>query len=133
VECTALGHAFGGYTYGIYTAGHLRISGDLGAGTLTLDTNRYLLPTNLVASASTSGWFLGTGLQLQYLIPIDNAFVIPFATAIYTHTSQGALDEQGAGLLDLKTAATRTSIGNFTGGYVRALICMREGSPGFPG
>uniref|UniRef100_UPI00055906D4 autotransporter outer membrane beta-barrel domain-containing protein n=2 Tax=Acidithiobacillus thiooxidans TaxID=930 RepID=UPI00055906D4 len=122
----AHGHAFGGYTYGIYTAGHLRISGDMGAGTLALDTNRRLLPTNLTASASANGWFLGTGVQFQYLVPIDNAFVIPYAKFTYLHTALGALDEQGAGLLNLQTAAMRTNIGNFTGG-LRTGIDLRAG------
>jgi uncharacterized protein YhjY with autotransporter beta-barrel domain len=112
----AAGRSFGLYGYGIYTEGHLRLSGDLGGGYLSLDTHRNLYPTGLTADGSTNGWFLGMGAQAQYLIPMGRAFLIPYGRVRYLHTDLGAFTEHGAGLLDLTTAAVRTNIGSFTGG-----------------
>ena len=108
------GHSFGGFAYGIYTHGHLRISGDLGGGVLTADSARDLLPTSLVANGSTQGIFLGTGIQMQYLVPLDHAFLIPYGRMTYLHTALSAYTEHGAGLLDLQLGREATNIGDLT-------------------
>ncbi len=85
------GRSVGFYGYGIYTQGNLRISADLGGGHLAMDTHRTLYPTPLTADGSTSGWFLGVGAQLQYLVPLGRAFLLPYSRIQYLHTAMGPL------------------------------------------
>jgi hypothetical protein len=123
---TASGKSFGIYGYGIYTQNHLRISGTIGAGYLDLNTHRNLYPTTLQAYGSTNGWFLGTGIQAQYLIPLGQAFLIPYGRLSYLHTTTNAFTEHGAGLLDLTIGTMHTNIVSLTGG-MRAGVDLRSG------
>jgi hypothetical protein len=110
------GKTIGFYGYGIYTSGALRLSGSLGTGYLTLDSERELQPTNLTASGSTKGWFFASGLQAQYLVPMGNAFLMPYGSLRYLHTGTEGFTEHGAGLLDITYGGQQSNLGIFTGG-----------------
>ncbi|MBU2839139.1 autotransporter domain-containing protein, partial [Acidithiobacillus thiooxidans] len=121
------GRSFGFYGYGIYTQGHLRVSGALGTGYLSLNEQRELRPTPAIANGSSSGWFFATGAQARYLIPLSNtAFLMPYGEMSYLHTGTNAFTEQGAGNLDIAYAGQSTDLGIFTGG-LRAGTNLRAG------
>ncbi|MBN6742905.1 autotransporter domain-containing protein, partial [Acidithiobacillus sp. MC6.1] len=121
------GRSFGFYGYGIYTQGHLRVSGALGTGYLSLNEQRELHPTPAIASGSGKGWFFATGAQARYLIPLGKAaFLMPYGDMSYLHTGTNAFTEQGAGNLDIAYAGQSTDLGIFTGG-LRAGTNLRAG------
>ncbi|MEY2336106.1 autotransporter outer membrane beta-barrel domain-containing protein, partial [Acidithiobacillus ferrianus] len=121
------GRSFGFYGYGIYTQGHLRVSGALGTGYLSLNEQRELRPTPAIASGSSNGWFFATGTQARYLIPLSKAaFLMPYGDMSYLHTGTNAFTEQGAGNLDIAYAGQSTDLGIFTGG-LRAGTDLRGG------
>ncbi|MBE7564380.1 autotransporter-associated beta strand repeat-containing protein [Acidithiobacillus sp. HP-6] len=110
------GKSFGLYGYGIYAHGALRISGTLGTGLLSASSNRNLDPTGMSASGSTSGWFFGSGVQAQYLVPLGQTFLMPYVSATYLHAHLNPFAEQGAGLLNLSYSGQTANLGTFTGG-----------------
>ena len=110
------GKSFGLYGYGIYTHGALRVSGTLGTGILSTNSNRNLAPTGMSASGSTTGWFFGSGVQAQYLVPLGQTFLMPYVSATYLHAHLNPFAEQGAGLLNLAYSGQTANLGTFTGG-----------------
>ena len=110
------GNSFGFYGYGIYTQGALRVSGMLGTGILSADSNRNLDPTGMNASGSTTGWFFGSGVQAQYLVPLGQTFLMPYVSATYLHAHLNPFAEQGAGPLNLAYSGQTANLGTFTGG-----------------
>ncbi|MHB1672033.1 MAG: autotransporter domain-containing protein, partial [Acidiferrobacter sp.] len=113
---TLNGQSFGVYGYGIYTRGALRVSASVGAGALSQDSQRNLAPTGLIATGSTSGWFTDTGVQAQYLIPMGQAFLMPYGSATYLHTSLNGFSEHGAGSLNLTYGSQTGNLGALTAG-----------------
>ncbi len=114
---TANSKFFGPYLYGIYTHHHFRVSADFGGGFIQNSSERHLYPTNLTAHGTGTGWYLGTGVQMQYLIPLRSHFwVIPYGKMYYNHISEGTMTEYGAGLLDVTNAPTATNIFTFAAG-----------------
>ncbi len=108
---------FGGFLYAIDTQGQLRISGTLGGGGLQENSTRNLSSLNETATGFTDGWYFGTGIQAQYLIPEGNGFVMPYGKARYLHTGLNGYKESGAGnLLDLYYGGINTNLGAFTAG-----------------
>jgi hypothetical protein len=122
---TLNGQSFGVYGYGIYTRGALRVSASVGAGGLSQDSQRTLVPTGLVATGATSGWFTDSGVQVQYLIPRGSAFLMPYGRATYLHAHLNGFSEQGAGSLDLAYSGQTGNLGAVTGG-VRTGIDLTE-------
>ncbi|MHB1780885.1 autotransporter family protein, partial [Acidithiobacillus sp.] len=110
------GKSFGLYGYGIYTHGALRVSGTLGTGILSANSNRNLDPTGMSASGSTTGWFFGSGVQAQYLVPLGQTFLMPYVSATYLHAHLNPFAEQGAGPLNLAYSGQTANLGTFTGG-----------------
>ena len=122
---TLHGRSLGLYDYGIYTRGALRLSASVGAGALSQDGQRNLAPTGLIATGSTSGWFTDTGIQAQYLIPMGQAFLMPYGSATYLHSHLNGFSEQGAGSLDLTYGRQTGNLGALTGG-VRTGVDLTE-------
>lgn len=112
--------SFGGFVYAIDTVGRLRISATLGAGYQHQDSTRYLTPTPLIGYGSTSGWYMGTGVQAQYLIPMGHAFLIPYGKIRYQYSRLGSFSEQGAAgdgvNLNIGYGSLATSVAAFSGG-----------------
>ncbi len=108
--------SFGGFLYAIDTMGNLRISGTMGGGSLQEDSTRNLYTLDQSAVGSTNGWYFGTGLQAQYLIPMGNVFLMPYGQASYLHTGLSGYTERGAGILNLHYGVLNTNLGSFTGG-----------------
>ncbi|WP_423856027.1 autotransporter-associated beta strand repeat-containing protein [Acidithiobacillus montserratensis] len=104
-------HSFGGYGYSIYRQGSWRVDGVLGAGYLALNSSRRLLPSDLVASGNSSGWFADASAKAQYRQNFGPAFISPYVEAGFVHTMVDGYQEQGAGILDIHYAHLLTNIG----------------------
>lgn len=116
-------NSFGGFAYAIDTLGQLRISASLGAGYLHQNSTRGLYsPSNdLVetATGTTNGWYFGTGLQGQYLIPLGQNFLMPYGRINYVHTQLNGFTETGAGQLvnlNIEYGGLNTNVAAFSGG-----------------
>ncbi len=107
---TVNGQSFGGFGYAIATEGNLRISATAGAGGLQQDSTRYLYPSPVRATGQTHGWYVGLGIQGQYLIPMNQAFIVPFGRLSYLHTQFNGFAEQGAGSLDIQYGDVSTNL-----------------------
>ncbi|WP_312283781.1 autotransporter domain-containing protein [Candidatus Igneacidithiobacillus taiwanensis] len=109
--------SFGGFLYAVDTQGNLRISGTMGGGSLQENSTRNLYTLHQSAAGSTDGWYFGTGLQVQYLIPMGDTFLMPYGQASYLHTSLGGYTEKGTGILNLHYGFLNTNLGSLSGGF----------------
>lgn len=113
---TVNGQSFGGFGYAIATEGNLRISATTGAGGLQQNSTRYLYPSTVQASGQTHGWYAGLGVQGQYLIPMDQAFLVPYGRLNYLHTQLNGFAEQGAGNLNIQYGDLSTNLAAMSAG-----------------
>ena len=112
--------SFGAFGYAIDTQGHWRLSATLGAGYLHQNSTRYLYPSNVVGTGATDGWYTGAGIQAQYLVPLGQAFLMPYGRISYLHTQLAGFTEQGAvggGVdMNIRYGGLSTSVAAFSGG-----------------
>lgn len=127
-------NSFGGFAYAIDTEGRFRLSATLGAGYLHQNSTRNLYtPQQQVfetAVGSSNGWYLGLGVQGQYLIPLGQNFLMPYGLISYVHTALGGFSEQGANQLanlNITYGGLSTNVAAFSGG-IRAGTDIALGS-----
>ncbi|MGC9239883.1 MAG: autotransporter outer membrane beta-barrel domain-containing protein, partial [Acidithiobacillus sp.] len=113
----------GGGLYAIDTQGNLRLSASLDGGYLHQNSLRDLYtPQNQrleTAAGSSDGWYLGVGVQGQYLIPVGANFLMPYGRIQYAHTHLSGFAEHGANYianLNIAYGSLNTSVAAFTGG-----------------
>jgi autotransporter-associated beta strand protein len=109
------GNSAGFYGYGIYTAGRFEATAMAGVGHIGDSTSRLLAGVGTGKSAS-NGDFTDVGTRLQYSFGGPRAFVAPYVSGEYLHTSLGQATETGVGQFNLAFAAMGTDLGQFGAG-----------------
>jgi autotransporter-associated beta strand protein len=115
------GNSVGVYGYGIYATGRLEATALVGGGHIGDSISRFLAGVGTGKSAS-NGYFTDVGTRVQYRFGGPRAFVIPYVSGEYLHTSLGQAAETGAGAFNLTFGTMGTDLGQFSAGVKTGLV-----------